>query len=179
MKTNPYASPRSNATSISSSPSPMCPELPLVCRVSSLTMAVMVPTGLVLTIVSGLAMVVAVMMGADRNESAVFAIAMAVVCGIVGYGCLICLRCRVVVSNSSIEIISHSRHAIHFSQIVSWRHHPMTGAVILKRRDSTNDLPVSNWAMSRQKSKQLGAILSRHVGPAGVNLDMHSKDSNL
>ncbi|QEG24219.1 hypothetical protein [Mariniblastus fucicola] len=171
---NPYASPTSaEPTFIAAHVGetrdlPAMPQLPLVFRTSPSALAIMVPCGVVLTAIT------AMLIGApfqiaglvSTSYDPIAALAFAVFTGVTAFGCLMGVRCKVVVNESAIEKTEFARQVIFFSRIKSWPQHPATGTVQLSLFDADGYLPVSNWAMEKEKSDLLAIVLRHRVGPA-------------
>jgi len=75
------------------------------------------------------------------------------------------IRCRIFVDDASIVKTDYGREVVQFTQISSWRYNKRTGTVMLRLLDDNEELAVSNWAMSIDKSKLLAKVMKAKVGP--------------
>ena len=167
---NPYASPTLPKAIVAAEIlsdddlSGECPDLPLEFRCSLMTLQLTVPIGIATLTICAFA-IASLSMATPDNADPLMAIMAAVLSGITAYGCLMSLRCKIIATESSIEVIDVGRKQIYFSQISSWHHHPGSGTVMVSLFENLELIPVSNWAMSLKKSKLLGQVLRAKVGP--------------
>ncbi len=169
---NPYASP---AAAVPTKPPGACPSLPLVLRPSLLTYAYVLPSGfaaLGITVIFFFSYLSSFMSDISWdgvlqlfNPYSLIAAIVLFFGGFIAFACLMSLKTKVVISDSSIEIYDIPRRTIRYGDIESWYHHPATGSVAIMRSKRIRPLFIDNWAMSRKKSKLLGNVLREKVGP--------------
>ena len=168
---NPYATP---------SPEPMVaipvaveadahyrmPTLPITFRPSALSLFIMIPLGACMASVTTI-FFFHFLTGRFGNPTGVAFIFLVCACltAIPAFGCLMVLRCKIVVKESCIEKIDFPKQVFLFTQVQSWHHHPITRTVQVSLLDSNEYLPISNWAMSKENNEILGAVMRGKVGP--------------
>jgi len=166
-KINPYASPAVVDNSDPTEGLGSSPPLPVVFRTSILTIALMMPIGIMMAMITVSTALSAIMLArSDVHAVALLPLLTGFLTGITALGCFVPVRCKIVLTETSIEKTEFFRQVINYSEIESWHHHPVTGTVNIQRRGFPGYLAVSNWAMSREKSKILGEVLQNKVGPA-------------
>ena len=142
------------------------PTLPITFRPSALSLLIKVPLGACMASVTTI-FFFHFLTGQFENPAGVAFIFLVCACltAIPAFGCLMVLRCKIVVNESSIEKIDFPKQVFLFTQVQSWHHHPITKTVYISLLGSDNYLPISNWAMSKEHNEVLGTVMRGKVGP--------------
>ena len=169
---NPYATPSLEPVAVipvavDAKAHHQMPILPITFRPSALSLIIMVPIGIFMALVTALFFIQSYAEPEYGNSIGIALTSLACACltAIPAFGCLMVLRCKIVVKESAIEKIDFPKQTILFSQVQAWHHHPITRTVHVSLLDSDEYLPISNWAMSSENNEVLGAVMRGKVGP--------------
>ena len=141
------------------------PVLPLIFRPSAMSLIIMIPLGIFMASVTCLFFFHPEAQSENPVGIAVVSLACACLTAIPAFGCLMVLRCKIVVKESCIEKIDFPKQVFLFTQVQSWHHHQITKTVYISLLGSDDYLPISNWAMSKEHNEVLGTVMRGKVGP--------------